>query len=157
MSLLFIGYKVINVFRINHKMDVMLSSIEKVKLFSFIFLGYDTCSCFCILYRNNNDWYDYHRTKHLGPLHDWIQKFFRCLLSHLFLAHGSLKFWVYAILQRLLVFRVCNNIHDFRDLHLILLFHDFLYRFIQTCDTAAWSTPAIAGSIIGCTLEAWSL
>lgn len=31
-SLMFIGYKVINVFRINRKVDVILSSIEKVNL-----------------------------------------------------------------------------------------------------------------------------
>lgn len=39
MSLMFIGYKVINVFRINRKIDVMLSSIEKAMtlVLAFVF------------------------------------------------------------------------------------------------------------------------
>jgi hypothetical protein len=156
MSLMFIGYKVINVFRINRKIDVMLSSIEKVILFSLTFLGYDTCPCFRILYRNSNDWHDNHCFKHLGSLYGWIQKFLRCLLGDLFPAYGTLKFRIYAILQRILVFRICNNIHYFRDLHSALLIYDFLYRLIQKSDAAAWATPVITWSILGCTLEAWS-
>ena len=89
MSLMFIGYKIINVFRINRKVDVMITSIEKVmNNLLYIILGDDLGSSFCLFHRNRNDRHDHSGNKRLGTIHGRVQEFFRCFLGHLLPAHG---------------------------------------------------------------------
>jgi hypothetical protein len=73
MSLMFIGYKIINVFRINRKIDVMITAIERVspnKEFNNI--GHDARLGFRIPSRDSHDRNDYYSYEHLGPIHDRV-------------------------------------------------------------------------------------
>ena len=73
MSLMFIGYKILNVFRINRKIDVMITAIERVSPNrEFNNIGHDSSLGFRIPSWDSHDWNDHYSYQHLGPLYDRV-------------------------------------------------------------------------------------
>ena len=156
MSLLFIGYKILNVFRINRKIDIMLTSIEKVNYLILIkSIGYDTCLGICVFCGNSNDRNDNHSCQHLGSLYDRVQEFLWCLSVDTLFPHGPFKLRVHAILQCAMGFFFRDGLHYLCYIHPAFLIHDLFHWFLQKSHNATWLDYVVADSRLRSTLATW--